>query len=70
MNNINNLTTYNVKNMGKKIRNQANNLGLTKLRKTSLYAQAKNTRMMAVAHAPDAADAIRNYLKPLVYYLF
>ena len=51
--------------MGKKIRNQANNLGLTKLRKTSLYAQAKNTRMMAVAHAPDAADAIRNYLKPL-----
>jgi len=51
--------------MGKKIRNQANNLGLTKLRKTSLYARAKNIRMMAFSNAPDTADAIKDYLKPL-----
>ena len=51
--------------MGKKIRDQAEKLGLTKLRTTILYARPRKIRMMAFKSKPDIADIIRNYMKEL-----
>jgi len=46
-----------------KIRKQANNLGLTKLRMTLLYARPKKVRLIFSKHKPDVADVIQDYMK-------
>lgn len=51
--------------MGKKVRKQAEELGLTKLRRTILYARPRKTRMIFSKRVPDTADAIRDYINLL-----
>ena len=45
------------------IRKQANNLGLTKLRMTLLYARPKKLSLLFAKHKPDTADVIQDYMK-------
>ncbi len=49
--------------MVNEIRMQANNLGLTKLRMTLLYARPKKLRMLFSKYKPDTADVIEDYMK-------
>ena len=51
--------------MGKKVRKQAEELGLTKLRTTMLYARPRKTKMTFSKYVPDIAHAIRDYIKLL-----
>jgi len=48
--------------MGSKLQKQATDLGLTKSRLTTLYAQPKRIRMTAMKQVPDLADIIRDYI--------
>lgn len=51
--------------MGKKVPKRAEELGLTKLRMTILYARPRKIRTTFSKYVPDTADAIRDYVSPL-----
>ena len=48
--------------MGKKVRKEAEALGLKKLRHTVLYTRPRGIRATFSKHVVDAADAIRDYI--------